>query len=123
MKTQKNKLFILVAFLLLSNGFLQAQKQTATQVRELEKISSDQRIIETLRFEKAMNLAAQKGWKLTITDNKGNIARLVGVDEKGFPMYMGTESNVVAAATIGTNKLWTGGSSGLNLDGSSAFSY
>ncbi|MFM1969807.1 MAG: hypothetical protein RL152_1184, partial [Bacteroidota bacterium] len=120
MKTQKNKLFILVAFLLLSNGFLHAQKQTATQVRELEKISSDQRIIETQRFEKAMNLAAQKGWKLTITDNKGNIARLVGVDEKGFPMYMGTESNVVAAATIGTNKLWTGGSSGLNLDGSSA---
>ena len=72
MKTQKNKLFILAAFLLISSTFLQAQKQVTTQLRELEKISSDQRIIETQRFEKAMNLAAQKGWKLTITDDKGN---------------------------------------------------
>jgi len=119
MKTQKNKLFILVAFLLLSNSFVQAQKQVTNQLRELEKISSDQRLQETQRFEKAMNLAAQKGWRLTITDDKGNVARLVGVDDKGFPMYVGTQSNVVAASTIGTNKLWTGGSSGLNLDGSS----
>ena len=120
MKTQKNRLFILVAFLFLSNSVLFAQKQTSVQTRELEKISYDQRIIETQRFEKAMGLAAQKGWKLTITDDKGNVARLVGVDEMGFPMYVGTQSNVVAASTIGTNKLWTGGSSGLNLDGSSA---
>jgi len=119
MKTQKNRLFTLVAFLLMGNSFLHAQKLMTTQTRELEKISNDQRIIETQRFEKAMNLAAQKGWKLTITDDKGNIARLVGVDELGFPMYVGTQSNVVAASTIGTNKLWTGGSSGLNLDGSS----
>jgi len=120
MKTQKNRLFILVAFLFLSNSVLFAQKQTSVQTRELEKISNDQRLIETQRFEKAMGLAAQKGWKLTITDDKGNVARLVGVDEMGFPMYVGTQSNVVAASTIGTNKLWTGGSSGLNLDGSSA---
>jgi hypothetical protein len=67
-----------------------------------------------------MSLAAKKGWRLTITDDKGNIAQLVGVDESGFPMYVGTQSNVIAASTIGTNKLWTGGSSGLNLNGSSS---
>ncbi|MEY4628291.1 MAG: hypothetical protein RLZZ595_617 [Bacteroidota bacterium] len=119
MKTQKNKLFILLAFLLLGNSLLHAQKQTTTQARELEKISTDQRIKESQSYEKAINLAAQKGWRLTITDDKGNVARLVGVDEKGFPMYVGTQSNVIAASTIGTNKLWTGGSSGLNLDGAS----
>ncbi|MFM1794434.1 MAG: hypothetical protein RL642_819, partial [Bacteroidota bacterium] len=119
MKTQKNSLFILSAFLLLANFTLHAQKQTNASIRELDKIANDQRIIESQRFEKAMSLATQKGWRLTITDDKGNIARLVGVDEMGFPMYVGTQSNVVAASTIGTNKLWTGGSSGLNLDGSS----
>ena len=119
MKTQKNKLFILAAFLLISSTQVLAQKQAIPQTRELEKIASDQRVVETQRYEKAMNLAAQKGWRLTITDDKGNIARLVGVDDQGFPMYVGTQSNVVAASTIGTNKLWTGGSSGLNLDGSS----
>jgi Subtilase family/Secretion system C-terminal sorting domain/GEVED domain len=120
MKMQKNKILIIAAFLLLGNSLLHAQKQTTPQIRELEKISNDQRIIETERYEKAMSLAAKKGWRLTITDDKGNIAQLVGVDELGFPMYVGTQSNVSAAATIGTNKLWTGGSSGLNLDGSSA---
>ena len=117
MKMQKSKLFILLGFLMLSSSILFAQKQSAPKQRELENIASDQRIIETQRYEKAMTLAAQKGWKLTITDKNGNVARLVGVDEKGYPMYVGTESNVVAASTIGTNKLWTGGSSGLNLDG------
>jgi hypothetical protein len=119
MKMQKNKFYILAAFVLLCNSFVHAQRQETNQLRELEKISSDQRVIEKQRFEKAMNLAAQKGWRLTITDDKGNIARLVGVDDKGLPMYVGTESNVVAASTIGTNKLWTGGSLGLNLDGAS----
>lgn len=117
MKIQKSKLFILSGFLMLSSSIVLAQKQSAPKQRELEKIASDQRIIETQRYEKAMTLAAQKGWSLTITDRNGNVARLVGVDEKDFPMYVGTESNVVAASTIGTNKLWTGGSSGLNLDG------
>jgi hypothetical protein len=69
MKSQKNKLFILAAFLLFSNSFLHAQKQVTNQLRELEKISSDQRLQETQRFEKAMNLAALNGWRLTITDD------------------------------------------------------
>ena len=119
MRMQKNKVFIATVFLLLCNTLLNAQKQTIPQIRELEKISIDQRIIETQRYEKAMSLAAKKGWRLTIADDKGNIAQLVGVDELGFPMYVATQSNVIAASTIGTNKLWTGGSSGLNLNGSS----
>ena len=39
------------------------------------------------------------------------------VDAFGMPLYLATE-NVNSAATIGTSKLWTGGSTGLNLDGS-----
>jgi hypothetical protein len=107
---QKNKVFVVAVFLLLCNTLLNAQKQTIPQIRDLEKISNDQRIIETQRYEKAMSLAAKKGWRLTIADDKGNVAQLVGVDESGFPMYVGTQSNVIAASTIGTNKLWTGGS-------------
>lgn len=92
-----------------------AQGRPEIQKRELDRIAVDQRIKETQSFDRAMALAAQKGWSTTITDGKGNVARLVGVDEKGFPMYVETQNNVVAAQTIGTNKLWTGS---FNLTGS-----
>src|SRR5258706_2954095 len=52
-------------------------------------------------------------------DKHGNIAILVGVDDFGMPQYLTTENNIIAAATIGTNTLWPGGSTGLNLSGSS----
>ena len=102
-------------FVLISS---KAQRQTGPQLKVLDKIATDQQIIETERYERALKLAAQKGWSLTLKDDKGNTAKLIGVDDKGFPMYVGTQSNLVAAATIGTSRLWTGGSSGLNLNGS-----
>ena len=79
MTLQKNKVFVVTVFLLLCSTLLNAQKQTIPQIRELEKISIDQRIVETQRYEKAMSLAAKKGWRLAIADDKGNVAQLVGV--------------------------------------------
>jgi len=42
------------------------------------------------------------------------------VDDLGFPLYYITNNNTIAAATTRANQLWPGGSSGLNLSGSSA---
>ncbi|MEN9950506.1 MAG: hypothetical protein RLY85_1258 [Bacteroidota bacterium] len=95
-----------------------AQKQSGPQQQVLQKIAADQYLRETESYERALKLAAQKGWSLSFKDDKGNTAKLVGVDDKGFPMYVATQSNLVAATTIGTSKLWSGGSSGLNLNGS-----
>ena len=74
---------------------------------------------EKENYRRLMNLARQKGWALTITNKKGQRAVLVGIDSKGYPLYTGVNDNIISAATIRTNTLWPGGSSGLSLNGSS----
>jgi len=64
--------------------------------------------------------AIEKGWPLTIRNKKGRLGYLRGIDSRGFPFYVTTADNIISAATIRTNTLWAGGSSGLNLSGSSA---
>ena len=44
----------------------------------------------------------------------------MGVSRMGYPLYVTTNDNIISAATIGTNQLWPGGSTGLNLNGSTA---
>lgn len=74
---------------------------------------------EKSNHKQLMAIARQKGWDTIITRPDGYISILAGVDGFGMPLYLSTENNIVAAATIGTNKLWPGGSTGLNLSGSS----
>lgn len=57
---------------------------------------------------------------MMFTTRNGSVARLEGVDAAGFPIYTTTLNNINSAATIGTSQLWQGGSTGLNLSGSSA---
>ena len=64
------------------------------------------------------SLAKQRGWPLTIKLKMGNLAVLYGLSPKGLPLYVSTNDNIISAATIGTNQLWPGGSTGLNLTGS-----
>lgn len=69
---------------------------------------------------KLMSLAKEKNWDTLITRPDGYTAKLTGVDQTGAPIYLETHNNIVAAATIGTNQLWSGGALGLTLSGSSA---
>lgn len=48
----------------------------------------------------------------------GVIREAVKLDQLGFPIYYITGNNIDAAKTISTNKVWPGGSLGLNLTGS-----
>jgi hypothetical protein len=94
-----------------------AQQQPIQADSRLPEIASIQKKKDQENYAIAMNLAKQKDWPVEIAGKEGRIAKLVGVDAFGFPMYFETLSNVNAAATIGTNNLWTGGSTGLNLTG------
>jgi len=115
MKTQLFRGWLMTGIVVGFCAASHAQTRPEIMKRELDRIAVDQRIKETENYDRALMLAAQKGWKTTITNDKGNVARLVGVDEKGFPMYVETQNNIVAAQTIGTNRLWTGT---FNLTGS-----
>lgn len=74
---------------------------------------------ETADNTALLQLAADKKWPLLITGKDSSVAYLSGIDKSGFPIYT-TTTNVRAAFTTGTTALWSGGSLGLNLSGSSA---
>ncbi len=93
--------------------------QTVTRTAELKAAALVQAEKERKIQEMLPALAKQKGWDMVIRGPKGKIGYLVGVDALGYPEYIITDNNIAAAATLGTNKLWPGGSSGLNLSGSS----
>ncbi|PWT72853.1 MAG: peptidase S8 [Bacteroidetes bacterium] len=104
--------------LLLTSIHLNAQTKTNESV--LRSASSAASLQEKDNFRKLLITANQKGWPLTIINRRGRRAFLTGMDVKGNPLYTGINDNIISAATIRTNTLWPGGSSGLNLNGSSA---
>ncbi len=74
----------------------------------------------TLEFnsnrQKALELAAIYGWEETMEMPNGGIAVLVGVHENGNPKYYVTH-NREGGITTRTNRVHTGGSAGLDLNG------
>lgn len=95
--------------------------QTKTDISGLKRAAEGYRLQYEANFSKALNLAREKGWPLTMKDKDGGLAMLTGVDDFGLPIYYTTYSNVLAATTTRANQLWPGGTSGFNLTGSSAF--
>src|SRR5882724_613863 len=97
---------------------IQVNAQVSTNSAILRKASLQASLQEKDLSRRLLTLSKQKGWPLTITNKKGRRAVLVGIDMKGNPLYVGTNDNIISAATIKTNLLWPGGSTGLNLSGS-----
>jgi hypothetical protein len=69
----------------------------------------------------ALSLAQSNGWFTKRITRDGGIISLQGINSLGFPVYLTTHNNTDAAATTSTNLVQPGGSSGLNLSGSSGF--
>lgn len=86
-----------------------------TNVAELYKMADYYAALFQKQKAEAFLVAKQKGWK-TITHTKsGGMTELMRI-ENGLPIYYTTDNNG-AGITTRTNKLHTGGSLGLNLDG------
>ncbi len=122
MKPFYYKFFFSALFTLCSyNIFSQQILTDAVKKKELvdfaEKLNSTYDINRKVAFE----LAKQKGWATFSVSSNGTIRSLQGVDVLGFPTYLTTYNNIIAAATTRTNTVQPGGSLGLNLSGSSSF--
>ncbi|HLF45310.1 MAG TPA: S8 family serine peptidase [Chitinophagaceae bacterium] len=89
-------------------------------MEELKTFSNFKEQLYKIEQASLIKIAGQKGWPLQKKKPDGSIIYLSGIGERGLPVYIGTTSNLNAAATIGTNQLWAGGNLGLNLDGGSA---
>jgi hypothetical protein len=121
MKTTKIKRTAHFFVTILTCSFLATNSiaQTTTEPAILERTAKALKIADNENYIKALSLAKQKGWALTITDKEGNVGKLVGVDAFNLPKYYIQHNNAIAANTTRANQLWPGGSSGLNLSGSS----
>jgi Subtilase family/GEVED domain/Secretion system C-terminal sorting domain len=113
----KLKFTLALLVLLCVTGNIFSQENTRADVMRIA--ARDQASKEQAIHERLLTLSKEKGWPLVIHGKKGQFAILAGVDVLGYPMYLGTDNNI-AANTTRTNRLWPGGSTGLNLSGSSA---
>jgi Subtilase family/Secretion system C-terminal sorting domain len=89
----------------------------ATNVNELNRLAPIYDSIFKVQKAAAWEMAKVKGWKTISSTNKnGGITELIRLDEKENPLYFTTD-NVGAALTTRANRLNSGGSLGLSLDG------
>jgi hypothetical protein len=109
------------SLLLLAGLFagLDSRAQIITNRSVLQRSSQTRASQDAALHRMVLSLARQKGWPLTMHNKKGAVAYLRGVSSTGLPVYITTTDNIISAATIRTNQLWAGGSTGLNLSGSS----
>lgn len=120
MNKRIQSLFLATLLLLFVLSGLTAHAQVITNQAALQKASQELASKHLAMQRILTKTALEKGWPLTIRNKKGRLAYLRGIDSRGFPFYVTTADNIISAATIRTNTLWAGGSSGLNLSGSSA---
>jgi len=115
------KKLLLVALLSLSiiTNSLLAQVATNEKALNLKAKSLAQDHIDNL--QKAYALAKQNHWELIKNNYKHGVSYLVGVDNFNHPIYYTTFDNTIAAATVGANKLWPGGTSGLNISSGDSY--
>ena len=120
-KSRVPSLFLLPVFLLLFVlAGLTSRAQVTPDIPKLQKNSQDLLAKGAGQQQLLTKIALQKGWSLVMRNKKGQNAYLRGVDKLGRPVYTTTTDNIISAATIRTNKLWPGGSTGLSLNGNVA---
>ncbi|MDN5286844.1 MAG: C-terminal target protein [Mucilaginibacter sp.] len=121
-----NKLYtaICVCLLLLyaaAPAFAQQSMVSAEKHAALATLSSQSKTAYQASHNRAISLAASRGWRVQRYTRNGNLVSLQGLNTMGFPVYLITHNNTTSAATTGTNAVQPGGSLGLNLSGSSTF--
>lgn len=117
----KTKITLLSFFLfsLITFGQTEAERQkiiTATNVFELNKMAIEYDSIFKAEKIIANQKAAINGWPLITKEINGSMSELIRLDQFGNPVYYQTD-NVGAAQTTRANRLNSGGSLGLSLDG------
>ena len=112
-----------ICFLFFASGEAYCQQKPTSQAKkqELEALALKAKANYATSHQKAVALAASHGWEISRRTKGGGIVALQGVNGHGFPIYLITHENIISAATTNTTAVQPGGSSGLNLSGSSPF--
>lgn len=117
-----NKLYprflLFILLVLLGNNVFAQVLTDAIKANNLVSLSSKLNNNYTANRKKAYGLAKKKGWMTFKVKPDGTTITLQGVDANGFPLYLTTHNNIIAATTTRTNTVQPGGILGLNLSGS-----
>ncbi|MFN8353754.1 MAG: S8 family serine peptidase [Spirosomataceae bacterium] len=92
---------------------------SASQIRQMERLSAETTKKEQENTLKAIELARKNNWLIGETRSDGTVVRLRGVNEVGEPVYDATDNNSLSALDSRTTSLYSGGSLGVSLNGSS----
>jgi hypothetical protein len=111
----------ILLFIFIGNAFGQRQLVTDAKKKALHDLSIKKNAIYVSSHQQALAQAAIHGWKIRTKTKDGGVKSLQGLNSKGFPIYLKTYDNIISAATTQTNAVQPGGSTGLNLSGSSSF--
>lgn len=87
-----------------------------SNVEKLRELSLEYGKTFQENYTKALQLAEEKGWRLTFVDQHGSEHELQGVSEEELPIYKKT-LNQGSAVTARVDKINSGGSMGLDLNG------
>ncbi|MBS7787959.1 S8 family serine peptidase [Flavobacterium sp. CYK-55] len=90
--------------------------QAASNMAQLTLLARQKDSLAKAQKTEAWKLAQTKGWPTTVKGKNGSFKELIRIDQDGNPVYFSTD-NAGAAMTTRANRLNTGGSLGLNLDG------
>ena len=92
------------------------QTRPVTRVGQLKKFAEQKALEYEQKKAEAVAWARLNGYPVRI-DTAGLLMEIQYIDDRGRPQYYGT-NNAVAATTISTDQVYSGGSAGLSLDGS-----
>ena len=90
--------------------------QSKTQIEDLLNFANEKAIDYEQKKAEAIEWATRYGYPVT-AEIDGSFIEIQYIDENGRPQYYKTD-NSNAAATISTNKVYSGGGAGLSLTGS-----
>lgn len=110
-----------IALLFGTSVFAQTEEQRKaiiadTNVERLQELATEYDKAFKENHAKALQMAEEKGWRITFVDENGSGHELQGVSEEGLPIYNKT-LNQGSAVTARVDKINSGGSMGLNLNG------
>lgn len=112
----KKSLQIIVLLLTAQVSFAQQLRDplSAKNSAELELIFKDN---FTIQQKVLIEKAATLNYPSRVELKNGTVREMVGISPTGMPIYVHTTNNFDAARTISTNRVWPGGTLGLNLTG------
>jgi len=110
----KNSIFFIVAGLVILS--FPGYSQTMTQVDSLQAMAQRESKIISIRKTHAIEWAKLNGYPIR-TEIDGSLLDIQYIGANGRPQYYKTD-NSNSAATISTNKVYSGGGAGLSLTGS-----